>query len=158
MQAMYEQTTLECKEHFNIRIAAFTNDEGSAKQHLEDFPRVIAGLVDIWGTPAAQVYLDDLIYNSRLENRVGFEKSVLEELLLLKTITQEAGNSAQVIQLDDKKIALKAQKEAKLAADKEERIRKANELIEKKAAESQALAQQEDPVALFEFTLAEYTS
>lgn len=158
MQAMYEQTTLECKEHFNIRIAAFTNDEGSAKQHLEDFPRVIAGLVDIWGTPAAQVYLDDLIYNSRLENRVGFEKSVLEELLLLKTITQEAGNSAQVIQLDDKKIALKAQKEAKLAADKEERIRKANELIEKKAAESQALAQQEDHVALFEFTLAEYTS
>lgn len=156
MQAMYKQTALECKEHFNIRIAAFTNDEGSAKQHLEDFPRVIAGLEDVWGTPAAQVYLDDLIYNSRLENRVGFEKSVLEELLLLKTIAQEAGNGAQVIQLDDKKMALKAQKEAKLATDKEEKIRKANELIEKKAAESQALAEQENPASLFEFTLAEY--
>ncbi len=158
LQEMYKQTALECKEHFNIRIAAFTNDEGSAKQHLEDFPRVIAGLVDVWGTLAAQVYLDDLIYNSRLENRVGFEKTVLEELLLLKSIAQEIGNGAQVIQLDDKKMAIKAQKEAKLAADKEERIRKANELIEKKSAESQALAQQEDPVALFEFTLAEYTS
>ena len=112
----------------------------------------------MWGTLAAQVYLDDLIYNSRLENRVGFEKNVLEELLLLKSIAQEIGNGAQVIQLDDKKMAIKAQKEAKLAADKEEKIRKANELIEKKAAESQALVQQEDPVALFEFTLAEYTS
>ncbi|HSI25491.1 MAG TPA: hypothetical protein VK952_07695 [Methylotenera sp.] len=156
MPAVYEQTALECKEHFNIRIAAFTNDEGSAKQHLEDFPRVIAGLEDVWGLPAAQVYLDDLIYNSRLENRVGFEKSVLEELLLLKSIAQEISNGAQVIQLDDKKMAIKAQKEAKLAADKEERIRKANELIEKKSVESQALVEQESPEALFEFTLAEY--
>ncbi len=158
LQEMYEQTALECKEHFNIRIAAFSNDEGSAKKYLEDFPRLVSGLEDVWGTLAAQVYLDDLIYNSRLENRVGFEKTVLEELLLLKSIAQEIGNGAQVIQLDDKKMAIKAQKEAKLAADKEERIRKANELIEKKSAESQALAQQEDPVALFEFTLAEYTS
>ncbi len=156
MQAMYEQTALECKEHFNIRIAAFTNDEASSKQHLEDFPRLTAGLEQVWGTPAAVVYLDDLIYNSRLETRIGFEKSVLEELLLLKNIAHESVNSAQVIQLDDKKLALKAQKEAKLAADKEDRIRKVNELIEKKTAESQAKADQEGQEALFEFTLAEY--
>jgi hypothetical protein len=156
MQAMYEQTTLECKEHFNIRIAAFTNDEGSAKHHLEDFPRLIAGLEDVWGTPAAQVYLDDLIYNSRLETRVGFEKAVIEELLLLKSIAHETGISAQVIQLDDKKMALKAQKEAKLAADKEDRIKKVNALIEQKAAENRALAEKESQEATFEFTLAEY--
>lgn len=156
MQAVYEQTALECKEHFNIRISAFSNDEGSAKTDLEDFPRLISGLEDVWGTPAALVYLDDLIYNSRLETRVGFEKSVLEELLLLKNIANETGNSAQVIQLDDKKLALKVLKEAKLAADKEERMRKVNELIEQKAAASQAQVNQESPEALFEFTLAEY--
>jgi hypothetical protein len=156
MQAMYEQTALECKEHYNIRIAAFSNDQGSSKQHLEDFPRLIAGLEQAWGTPAAIVYLDDLIYNSRLETRVGFEKSVLEELLLLKHIAHEAGNSAQVIQLDDKKLALKAQKEAKLAADKEDRLKKVNALIEQKAAESRALAEKETQEATFEFTLAEY--
>lgn len=156
MQAMYEQTALECKEHYNIRIAAFSNDQGSSKQHLEDFPRLIAGLEQAWGTPAALVYLDDLIYNSRLETRVGFEKSVLEELLLLKHIAHEAGNSAQVIQLDDKKLALKAQKEAKLAADKEDRLKKVNALIEQKAAESRALAEKETQEATFEFTLAEY--
>ena len=110
----------------------------------------------MWGTPAAVVYLDDLIYNSRLETRIGFEKSVLEELLLLKNIAHESVNSAQVIQLDDKKLALKAQKDAKLAADKEDRIRKVNELIEKKTAESQTNAKQEGQEALFEFTLTEY--
>ncbi len=156
MQAMYEQTTMECKEHFNIRIAAFSNDEASTKQSLEDFPRLCAGLEQVWGTPAAQVYLDDLIYNARLETRVGFEKSVIEELLLLKKLAIDTASSAQVIQLDDKKLALKAQKEAKLAADKEDRIKKVNELIEQKTAESRALAEKENIEATFEFTLAEY--
>ena len=156
MQAMYEQTALECKEHYNIRIAAFSNDEASPKQGFEDFPRLHTALQEVWGTPAALVFLDDLIYNSRLENRVGFEKGVIEELLLLKNIAHEATSSAQVIQLDDKKMALKAKKEAKLAADKEDRIKKVNELIEQKTAESRAMATKESNDATFEFTLAEY--
>jgi hypothetical protein len=115
-----------------------------------------AGLEQVWGTPAAQIYLDDLIYNARLETRVGFEKSVIEELLLLKNLAYDTTSSAQVIQLDDKKLALKAQKEAKLAASKEDRIKKVNELIEQKTAESRALAEKENTEATFEFTLAEY--
>ena len=156
MQAMYEQTALECKEHYNIRIAAFSNDEASTKQRFEDFPRLSAGLEQLWGTPAAVVYLDDLIYNSRLENRVGFEKGVIEELLLLKNIAHETASSAQVIHLDDKKMALKAKKEAKLAADKEDRIKKVNELIEQKTAESRAISAKESNDTTFEFNLVEY--
>ncbi len=128
MQGAYEQTALECKEHFNIRIAAFSNDEASPKQHLEDFPRLNAGLQEVWGTPAALVYLDDLIYNSRLETRAGFEKSVLEELLLLKNIAQELAASAVVIQIDEKKIALKELKEAQIAAKKAEKLQQMDEL------------------------------
>ena len=156
MQAMYEQTALECKEHFNIRIAAFSNDEDSDKKYLEDFPRLIAGLEQVWGTPAAQVFLDDLIYNSRLETRVGFEKTVLEELLLLKSIAHDATSTAQVIQLDDKKVELKAQKEAKLAASKEERLKKVNDLIEQKVAETRAQEEKDKSEDMFEFSLAEY--
>ena len=156
MQAMYEQTALECKEHYNIRIEAFSNDEASPKKRFEDFPRLSAGLEQLWGTPAAVVYLDDLIYNSRLENRVGFEKDVIEELLLLKNIAHETASSAQVIQLDDKKMALKAQKEAQLAASKEDRIKKVNELIEQKTAESRVTAAKESNDATFEFNLVEY--
>jgi hypothetical protein len=156
MQAMYEQTALECKEHYNIRIAAFSNDEASSKQHLEDFPRLHTALQEIWGTPAALVFLDDLIYNSRLESRVGFEKSVIEELLLLKNIAHESTSSAQVIQMDEKKMALKEQKEAKLAVSKAERLQKLDELVLVKSQENQARIEKESNDSTFEFNMVEY--
>ena len=155
LQAMYEQTTLECKEHFNIRIAAFSNDEAGLKQNLEDFPRLISGLEQAWGTPAALIYLDDLIYNSRLENRVGFEKSVLEELVLLRSIAQSNANKADVIQLDEKKMAIKEMKEAKLAATKAEKLQKLEELTLVEAAKN-ATPSPELAEELFEFNLIEY--
>ncbi|MBC7757144.1 MAG: hypothetical protein H7Z20_11020, partial [Bdellovibrio sp.] len=156
MQAVYEQTTLECKEHFNIRIAEFSNDEASDKTTFEEFPRLHTALQEIWGTPAAIVFLDDLIYNSRLESRVGFEKSVIEELLLLKNIANETINTAEVIQIDEKKIIMKERKEAQIAAKKAEKLVQLNGL---------ALAEQSKPAddnsdntfdELFEFNLVEY--
>lgn len=156
MQAMYEQTALECKEHYNIRIAAFSNDDGNAKQSFEDFPRLQNALQEIWGTPAALVFLDDLIYNGRLESRVGFEKNVIEELLLLKNIAHDATSSAQVIQLDEKKLALKEQKEAKLAASKAERAEKLNELVMVKSQENKARLAQENNDSMFDFDFVEY--
>ena len=161
MQGAYEQTTLECKEHFNIRIAAFSNDEASPKQHFEDFPRLNAGLQDVWGTPAAIVYLDDLIYNSRLETRAGFEKNVLEELLLLKSIAQEVATTATVVQLDEKKLALKELKEAQIAANKAEKLLLMDELPLLESSElesSEGLAQMElEPKeTMFEFNIAEF--
>ena len=156
MQGVYEQTALECKEHFNIRIAAFSNDEASPKQHVEDFPRLYAGLQDVWGTPAALIYLDDLIYNSRLENRVGFEKSVLEELLLLKSITQDLGSTATVIQLDEKKLALKELKDAQIAANKAEKLLLMDELPLLEDSKDLAEMELEAKETLFEFNLVEY--
>ncbi len=155
LQATYEQTTLECKEHFNIRIAAFSNDEASPKQNLEDFPRLTTGLEQVWGSPAALVYLDDLIYNSRLENRVGFEKSVLEELILLSGIAQSNVSKADVIQLDEKKMAIKELKDAKLAASKANKLQKLEELTLAEATKNNATAP-EFAEELFEFNLIEH--
>lgn len=162
MQAVYEQTALECKEYFNIRIATFSNDQASPKQSLEDFPRLNSGLQDVWGTPAASVYLDDLIYNSRLETRVGFEKSVLEELLLLKSIADEATSSASVIQLDERKLAIKELKEAQLASKKAEKLEKMHALNMSETLKKQALAATEhtteDKEATFEFSMIEHAN
>jgi len=154
LQAVYEQTTLECKEHFNIRIAAFSNDEAGLKQNLEDFPRLISGLEQAWGAPAALVYLDDLIYNSRLENRVGFEKSVLEELILLRSIAQSNVNKADVIHLDEKKMAIKELKEAKLAANKTDKLEKQELTLVATAKKDSNLL--EIPEEMFEFNLVDY--
>jgi hypothetical protein len=156
MQGVYEQTALECKEHFNIRIEAFSNDEASPKQRFEDFPRLNAGLQDVWGTPAALIYLDDLIYNSRLETRAGFEKSVLEELLLLKSIAHEVASTATVIQLDEKKLALKELKEAQIAAKKAEKLQQMDELLLLELVPEAAAEEAETNETLFEFNIAEF--
>ncbi len=156
MEAAYEQTALECKEHFNIRIAEFSNDAASAKTTFEDFPRLHAALQELWGTPAALVFLDDLIYNSRLESRVGFEKSVIEELLLLKNIASETMSTAEVIQIDEKKLMMLERKEAQIAAKKAEKIVQMNELALAEQAKATVNAMDDAPAEFFEFNLVEY--
>ena len=155
LQAVYEQTALECKEHFNVLIADFSKSEIDLNQSLESFPRISSGLQQAWGTPAALVYLDDLIYNSRLEVRVGFHKNVIEELLLLKSVAQEELKTAEVIQLDEKKLAMLELKEAQLNAKKEEKLRKMDEDALKMATEK-ATEAKISPVERFEFNLIEF--
>ena len=156
MQAAYEQTSVECKEHFNIRIAEFSNDEASKKTTFEDFPRLHAALQEIWGTPAAVTFLDDLIYNSRLESRVGFEKSVIEELLILKNIANEAINTAEVIQIDEKKLMMKERKEAQIAAKKAEKLVQMNGHVLLEQSKLAAAKVGSTPEQFFEFNLVEY--
>ncbi|MEQ1598525.1 MAG: hypothetical protein ABL880_04070 [Methylotenera sp.] len=155
LQAVYEQTALECKEYFNVQIAEFSKSENDLNHSLESFPRITAGLQQAWGTPAALVYLDDLIYNSRLEVRVGFHKNVIEELLMLKSVAQEELKSAEVIQLDEKKLAMLELKEAQLNAKKEEKLRQMDEEALKMATEKAADAKI-TPMERFEFNLIEY--
>ncbi len=101
-------------------------------------------------SPACIVYLDDLIYNNRLEPRAGLDKNLIEELILLKTIAQENLNSAEVIQLDEKKLALKEQKEALIAAKRAEKLAQMNEAVT--AEQTKAKAGEK----LYEFGLVEW--
>jgi hypothetical protein len=156
LQAMYEQTALECKEHFNVKIADFSKTEADSNDDLESFPRITSGLQQLWGTPAALTYLDDLIYNSRLEVRVGFHKNVIEELILLRSIAQEELKTAQVIQIDEKKLAMKELKEAQLAAKREEKLKQMDEIAQVEESKKQADARLETKEAMFEFNLVEF--
>ena len=152
----YNQTALECKEHFNIRVAEFTNDEASEKQSFEDYVRLIAGLEQVWGTSAALVYCDDLIYNYRLESRIGFDKNALEEIILLRNIAQETLKSAEVIQMGEKKNMIKERKEAQIAANKQTKLLKMDELHLALAPVEQVQNDTAAPEELFEFNLIEY--
>jgi hypothetical protein len=127
LEALYEQTALECKEHFNINIpsystvpANFTSAPNSGAQNpaksLETFPRLTIGLQAEWGMPSVLKYLDDLILNSRLKVRIGFEKEILEELTLLKAIAQADLQSSVVVQMEDKKLEIQQRREAETAA------------------------------------------
>ena len=156
LQAVYEQTALDCKEHFNIKISEFARGDKNTNHDLESFPHLTEGLQQAWNTQACIVYLDDLIYNNRLEPRAGLDKNLIEELLLLKSIAQENQNSAEVIHLDAKKLALKEQKEALIATKKAEKLSQLaeNERLEKERAE--ALEHAEKTETKFDFQLVEW--
>ncbi len=155
LHALYEQTALDCKDHFNVNIPGFDTKPTATAHTLEAYPNLSAGLQTVWGTPAALTYLDDLIYNNRLEPRVGFDKQLIEELLALKSVAQERANSAEVIQLDEKKLALKGRKEAQLAAKKAEKLQQIEEIAKASEAAQQAeLAKEQE--TKFDFGLIEW--
>ena len=155
LHALYEQAALECKDHFNINIPGFDAKPTAAAHSLEAYPHLSAGLQAVWGTPAAITFLDDLIYNNRLEPRGGFDKQLIEELLALKSIAQERASLAEVIQLDKKKIAMKERKEAQLAAKKAEKLQQLEETINASEAKQQA-EQAKGQETKFEFGLIEW--
>ncbi|MGQ0442116.1 MAG: type IV pilus assembly protein FimV [Methylophilaceae bacterium] len=158
MQAKYEQTALECKEHFNIKTADFLegNSKKNSNDSLESFPHLSLGLTQTWGTPAAIIYLDDLIYNNRLEPRVGFEKSLMDELVLLKSLAELNLSSAEVIQLDEKKTVLKQQKDALLAAKKAGKLKELALKQQLEKEKTEILAKSEKNETDFEFKLVEW--
>lgn len=154
LQGLYEQTAQDCQLHYNVKIAAFSKPETMASESLEDFPRLAQGLESVWNTPAAIVYLDDLIYNNRLEPRAGLAKNLIEELILLRSMTQENINSADVIHLDEKKLAMIEQKEALLETRKAEKLQEMAESERRATLEKEKdLAEQNETT--FEFSLVE---
>jgi hypothetical protein len=150
LKDLYEQTATDCKLHYNIKIPDLSESEKTETiDSLEDFPRLAQGLTQVWGTPSALVYLDDLIYNHRLTPRKGLPKNLIEELTLLKAIIQESISPADAPPPDEKKLAEIKEKEAllkKIKVAKLESIAKAEAL----AKEQEASAKKETS---FEFTL-----
>lgn len=79
----------ECRKHFNLNVEP---PQETRPQGLEAFPRVLKALQQAWGTPQVVALIDDLVYNTRLVPRMGFERSVFEDLMLLKDIACQTLN------------------------------------------------------------------
>lgn len=79
----------ECRKHFNLNVE---HAPDSKQQGIESFPRVTKALQQAWGTPQVIALIDDLVYNTRLVPRMGFERSVFEDLMLLKEIACQTQN------------------------------------------------------------------
>ncbi len=86
---LYNETKKDCKLYYNIKITDFSEPVTDTVESLEDFPRLVQGLTEVWGTANAVTYLDDLIYNNRPTPRVGLPRNLIEELTLLKGIAQD---------------------------------------------------------------------
>ncbi len=151
LKDQYEETATDCKLYYNVKVPAFSEAETASMDSLEDFPRLAKGLDEVWGTPKALVYLDDLIYNNRPEPRAGLPKALIEELVLLKAIAQENTGPADMPQLDESKLAEIKEKEALLETRKQEKLK---EIAEAEKAEKEKNEAEKNETS-FEFTLVD---
>ena len=110
MQNEFEIAANECKKHFNVEVEGYSRPLADSSS-LESFERISKELQKLWGTEQALIFLDELIYNTRLEPRVGFDKPVFEELVLLREIAEEEVKLAEVISLHEEKTSRRQKKE-----------------------------------------------
>jgi hypothetical protein len=95
LQKEFDIAAQECKKHFNVQLADFSAPVEHTNT-LESFERITTELQKIWGSPEALVFLDELIYNTRMEPRMGFDKAVFEELVLLREIAEEEMKAPEI--------------------------------------------------------------
>ncbi|MDP8566476.1 type IV pilus assembly protein FimV [Methylophilus aquaticus] len=97
-QQEFDLAASECRKYFNINVE---RNPDSALHGIESFSRITRALQQAWGSPAVVTLIDDLIYNTRLVPRIGFERTVFEDLMLLRAIaciTQALPNNQQAPQ------------------------------------------------------------
>jgi hypothetical protein len=82
----YEAATVECKRHFNVAIAGYDEPLQEDDSSIENYPHVAEQLQKVWGTAEALPFLDDLIFNRRMEARQGFDRNAYLEILLLRSM------------------------------------------------------------------------
>lgn len=88
-QQEFDVVAGECRKHFNLSVE---RNPDLKQQGIESYPRIMKALQQTWGTPQVISLIDDLIYNTRLVPRMGFERSVFEEMMLLKEIACQTQN------------------------------------------------------------------
>lgn len=88
-QHAFDLVAAECRKHFNLNV---DHTPDSKLPGIESLPRVMKALQQAWGTPQVIALIDDLVYNTRLVPRMGFERSVFEDLMLLKEIACQTQN------------------------------------------------------------------
>lgn len=120
----YEMAILECKKHFNVELPEFSVPLAKNGNGIESYSAITKHLVHVWQTDEAVAFLDNLIYNNRLQARAGFNQAAFEELALLKSIAQEHQQTAQIIPLFQKAPTIKI--ESKPPVLKGQNIEKAN--------------------------------
>ena len=79
----------DCRKHFNLSVE---RSPDLKQQGIESYPRIMKALQQTWGTPQVISLIDDLVYNTRLVPRMGFERSVFEELMMLKEVACQTQN------------------------------------------------------------------
>ena len=80
----FKNAAEQLRQHFNIQAEDWTGGSNGATPTLEDYPRVVTHLLEVWPQPAECIdYLLELLSDNRGGTRAGFPQPVAEEILLL---------------------------------------------------------------------------
>jgi pilus assembly protein FimV len=92
MRAEYAGLLPAIRQKFNLDVPAWQDLETpvSGLKSLEDFAHVARRVQATWGTQATMDYLDKLVHDTRDGQRSGFPLEVVEEIVLLMLILEDA--------------------------------------------------------------------
>jgi len=91
MQAEFDKLAAATHQRFNVAIPAWEvpGTTVSGLRSLEDYPHIIAHIMQCWGEQEAMDYLDELVHDNRAGERNGFPLEVIEQFVLLMRILED---------------------------------------------------------------------
>ncbi len=89
--AGYATASAECRGYFNVNLTDHPiSQDSEAGQGLEAYPHLLEQLVKVWNTAGIEAFFHDLIFDDRGGTRLGFEPGAYRDILLLRSIAQDA--------------------------------------------------------------------
>lgn len=89
MRGEWEALAGRLNQTFNVEVPQWDGLHLSpAAQALEDYPHVVARLMETWPGPQALDYLNQLLKDTRNGTRAGFPMAVLNEILMLVAVLE----------------------------------------------------------------------
>lgn len=85
----YERTGAEFRHRYNAFIPSW-EDPGAGQDGpgLEAYPHLIKQICDLWSSPTCKVFLDELLYDNRGGNRIGFNLAAYQDIMLLRSLLE----------------------------------------------------------------------
>jgi hypothetical protein len=98
MRGEYTKLLPAVRQKFNLDVPAWQDLETavSGLKSLEDFGHVAKRVKATWGTQACMDYLYELVHDTRDGQRSGFPLEVVEEIVLLMLVLEDAYDLQQV--------------------------------------------------------------
>lgn len=85
----YERSAAEFRHRYNAFIPPWEDpNAGQEGPGLEAYPHLVKQICDLWGNPACKAFLDELLYDNRGGNRIGFNLGAYQDIMLLRSILE----------------------------------------------------------------------
>lgn len=92
MRSDFDSLAAAMRDRFNVRIPTWEESTApvSGLKSLEDYAHIVWRITNSWGEQECMDYLHELVHDNRAGNRSGFPLEVIEEIVLLMHLLEDA--------------------------------------------------------------------